>query len=366
MFTATRSDGAPITAADARERARLETLVEVTQHKGDSECRAGAQDELCNYEKLPVARMMDMARAGGGALPPNLYVREALRLGLALEQQLGANPFRFGLIGSTDTHLAAPGLVDEDQFRGHAAGTVTVRWGVPPYPDRPDFNPGGLAVLWAEENSRDALFEAMRRREAYGTSGPRITVRFFGGWSYSEDLCGDAAFAQKGYAGGVPMGGELPPAAQRERRAPRFAVWALRDPGDGGAPSAPLQRIQIVKGWAAGGESRERVYEVAGDPHSGAGLDLATCTPAPGADQLCRVWTDPDFDPRAPAFYYARVVENPSCRWNTYACRAAARRLRQCERGPARAPRVLRCQRPKSIQERAWTSPIWYSPRADR
>src|SRR5262249_5269745 len=283
-----------------------------------------------------IPRMMDMASAGGRApLPPNLYVREALGLGLVLGEQLGANPFRLGLIGSTDTHLAAPGMVDEDQFRGHAAGTVSARWGVPPYPDRPDFNPGGLAVLWAEENSRDALFDAMRRREAYGTSGPRITVRLFGGWSYPEDLCGDADFAQKGYAGGVPMGGDLPPApgasfAQRaggERRpsglaAPRLAVWALRDPGTSGAPSAPLQRIQIVKGWARRGESHERVYDVAGDPHAGPDLDLATCPPAPGPAQLCRVWSDPDFDSAVPAFYYARVVENPSCRWNTWACNA--------------------------------------------
>ena len=233
MFTATRSDGAPITAADARERARLETLVEVTQHKGDSECRAGAEDELCNYEKLPIARMMDMASSPSSEpLPANLYAREALGLGLVLGQRLGANPFQFGLIGSTDTHLAAPGMVDEDQFRGHAAGSVSVRFGVPPYPDRPDFNPGGLAVLWAEENSRDALFEAMRRREAYGTSGPRIAVRFFGGWSYPEDLCGDAAFAQKGYAGGVPMGGELPPrcpaGSSRPRRASRCGRCATR------------------------------------------------------------------------------------------------------------------------------------------
>jgi hypothetical protein len=365
MFTATRSDGAPLTADDARERAKLEVLAEVTQHKGDSECRAGASDELCSYEKLTVARMQDMAGTGPAQpLPPNIYLREALGLGLQLEQRLGANPFKLGLIGSTDTHLAAPGMVDEDQFRGHAAGTVSVRFGVPPFPDRPDFNPGGLAVLWAEENSRDALFDAMRRREAYGTSGPRMTVRFFGGWSYPDDLCGDAAFAAKGYAGGVPMGGELssPPPEGRTHRAPRFAVWALRDPGANGAPSAPLQRIQIVKGWVEGGGARERVYDVAGDPHGGASLDLASCTPAPGPEQLCSVWTDPEFDDAAPAFYYARVVENPSCRWNTWACNA---HHVDCA-DPASVPRELAacCDPavPKSIQERAWTSPIWYTP----
>jgi uncharacterized protein DUF3604 len=362
MFTATRSDGAPLTADDARERARLETLVEITQHKGDSECRAGSPDELCNYEKLTMARMQDMSgRSGAPPLPPNIYVREALLQGLAIEQKLGVNPFRLGIIGSTDTHLGTPGAVDEDQFKGHAAGTVTVRWGVPAYPDRSDFNPGGLAVLWAEENSRDALFEAMRRREAYGTSGPRMVVRFFGGWGYADDLCGKSEFAAAGYAGGVPMGGDLP--APPDASAPHFAVWALRDPGGAGVPSTPLQRIQIVKGWVSGGESHERVYDVAGDPNSGAGLDLTTCEPPPGADQLCSVWTDPEFDAKAPAFYYARVVENPSCRWNTWACNA---HHVDCS-DPASVPRELAAccdpNVPKSVQERAWTSPIWYTPR---
>jgi Protein of unknown function (DUF3604) len=361
MFTATRSDGAPLTAADARERAALETLAEVTQHKGDSECRAGAEDELCSYEKLSMPRMQDMAGGSAAPLPPHIYVREALGLGLELQQRIGVNPFKLGLIGSTDTHLAAPGMVDEDQFRGHAAGTVSARFGVPPYPDRPDFNPGGLAVLWAEENSRDALFEAMRRREAYGTSGPHITVRFFGGWDYPDDLCAKPDFAAQGYVGGVPMGGDLQHAGETTK-APRFAVWALRDPGASGAPSAPLQRIQIVKGWVENGASRERVYEVAGDPDSGTSLDLQSCTPAPGADQLCRVWTDPDFDARALAFYYARVVENPSCRWNTWACNAQHVDCANPSSVPDELAACCDASVPKSIQERAWTSPIWYTP----
>ena len=361
MFTATRSDGAPLTAADARERATLETLAEVTQHKGDSECRAGAEDELCSYEKLAIPRMQDMAGASAGPLPPHIYLREALGEGLELQQKLGVNPFKLGLIGSTDTHLGTPGMVDEDQFRGHAAGTVNARWGVPPYPDRPDFNPGGLAVLWAEENSRDALFEAMRRREAYGTSGPRIAVRFFGGWDYPDDLCAQPDFAAQGYAGGVPMGGDLSHAPEGGK-APRFAVWALRDPGASGAPSAPLQRIQIVKGWVEDGESRERVYEVAGDPNSGTNLDLRSCTPAHGAEQLCRVWADPDFDAKAPAFYYARVVENPSCRWNTWACNAHHVDCADPASVPDELAACCDASVPKSIQERAWTSPIWYTP----
>jgi hypothetical protein len=361
MFTATRSDGAPLSAADAQQRARLERIVEVTQHKGDSECRAGAEDELCGYEKLALARMQDMAGSSGAALPPHIYVREALGLGLELGQKLGVNPYKLGIIGSTDTHLATPGMVDEDQFRGHAAGTVSVRWGVPAYPDRPDFNPGGLAVVWAEENSRDALFEAMRRREVYGTSGPHITVRFFGGWRYADDLCAQPDFAAKGYAGGVPMGGDLP-GAPADAKGPRFAVWALQDAGANGAPSTPLQRIQIVKGWVAEGASHERVYDVAGDPASGAELDLESCKPAPGAHQLCSVWTDPDFDTNAPAFYYARVVENPSCRWSTFACNAQRVDCANPESVPGELAACCDPSVPKSIQERAWSSPIWYTP----
>jgi len=365
LFTIAGADGTPIDASQARTRARLETLVEVTQHKGDSECRPGAEDELCGYETLLVPRMMDLATSSGRApedLAPRIFAREVLTEGLVQARRLGgANPFQFGLIGATDTHLAAPGMVDEDQFRGHAAGPVSSRFGVPPYPDLPQFNPGGLGVVWAEENSRDALFAAMRRRETYGTSGPRLTVRFFGGWDQPEDLCEAPDFAARGYAGGVPMGGELPP--RNGSGALRLAVWALRDPGDRGAPSAPLQRIQIVKGWVdAGGTGHERVHEVAGDAANGADVDLATCVPrGAGFDQLCAAWTDPDFDPDAPAYYYARVLENPSCRWNQWVCNAGGV---DCAAG--RVPDGLEAccdpEVPRTIQERAWTSPIWYVP----
>jgi hypothetical protein len=369
LFTITRPDGTPISAEDARTRARLERLVEVIQHKGDSECRPGAPDELCDDEKLRYPRLMDMVttRMPPEDLPPRIYVREVLTEGLVQSRRTGVNPFRFGLIGASDTHFAAPGMVDEDAYVGHAAGTVDARFGIPAYPDRPDFNPGGLGVLWAEENSRDALFEAMRRREAYGTSGPRMTLRFFGGWDYGTDWCSEpdpARRAARGYARGVPMGGTLPqPPAGEAPRAPRFAIWAQRDPGGYGTPSTPLQRIQIVKGSLVAGEGHERVYDVAGDPGSDADVDLATCTPrGRGFDSLCRVWTDPDFDPTSPAFYYARVVENPSCRWNTWVCNA---RGVDCSH-PRSVPRELRrcCdpEAPKTIQERAWSSPIWYTP----
>jgi hypothetical protein len=345
MWKLVGEDGAPIGLEDARQRARLERLVEVTQHKGDSECRATAEDELCHFETLEGPLMSDTAQGRrGDPIPPLVYAREVLSEGLRQRERLGANPFQFGLIGATDTHLATPGMVDEDEFR-----------------DSPFYNPGGLGVLWAEENSRDALFEAMRRREAYGTSGPRIGLRFFGGFDYSEELCDDPELVAKGYAGGIPMGGEL--FAESDSPAPRFVVAATRDPGGRGVPSTPLQRIQIVKGWVEGDATHERVLDVAGDPANGAGVDLATCSPrGRGFDALCTVWTDPDFEPSQPAYYYARVVENPSCRWNTWACNAQGV---DCSE-PADVPHELRecCnpEVPKTIQERAWSSPIWVSP----
>jgi len=249
--------------------------------------------------------------------------------------------------------------VDEDRFVGHAAGTVSARLEVPPLPDRIDFNPGGLAAVWAEENSRDALFEAMQRRETFGTSGPRIVARFFGGWEYPETLCEAGDVAGPGYAGGVPMGGDLP-AAPATDAAPRFIVSGLADPGSFDRAGTKLQRLQVVKGWIEDGEPREAVYDVAGDPANGASVDPLTCNPVgPGTRQLCAVWRDPDFDPKTPAVYYARVVENPSCRWNAYACLAAQVDCDDPAEGlePCCDPEV-----PTTIQERAWTSPIWYTP----
>ncbi|MFQ5515413.1 MAG: DUF3604 domain-containing protein [Myxococcota bacterium] len=365
MFQPTTSEGHPLTREEAERRASLEVLVEVLQHKGDSECRPGGAtaDELCAFEKLPFARMSESVGRWAWTEPPaGIYVREALAEGLRQQERIGANPFRLGLIGSTDTHLGTPGLAEEDRFVGHAAGRVTHRLESPPLPDSIYFNPGGLAVVWAEENSRDALFEAMRRREVYGTSGPRMIVRFFGGWELPEDLCESHRFVELGYAHGVPMGGELVPPEGAPRRTPRFAVWALRDPGPPEHTGAQLQRIQIIKLEVINGRTHERVFEVTGDPSSGAGVDLETCQrTGPGHSSLCAVWSDPEFEPAAPALYYARVIENPSCRWNRYVCLRAGV---DCEgSGPPKGletccdPKI-----PRTIQERAWTSPIWYTP----
>jgi hypothetical protein len=362
MFPTLRRDGSPITAGDARARAELERLVEVMQHKGDSECFTGLgnEDELCGFEKL-ATRSFRGRYLGWLAEPPlaRQFVRNVLEEGLVQAERTGVNPFKLGMVASSDTHLAAPGLVEETaDFPGHGGAGKPARERLPPgLPDHLDFNPGGLAVLWAEENSRDALFAALLRREAYGTSGPRIVVRLFGGWEYPPDLCERRDFAERGYAAGVPMGGDLP-LRPRAGRSPTFAVSALRDP-----LGTPLQRVQIVKGWIEGGEARERVYDVAGSADDGAGVDEQTCeTFGPGADELCRVWSDPDFDPDQRSFYYARVLENPTCRWSARACNA---RGVDCREPRTQTGGLEVCCDPahrRTIQERAWTSPIWYAP----
>jgi hypothetical protein len=358
----------------ARLRAEMEPLVEIMQHKGDSECInglpevAGAPDELCDFEKIQQPPLDDCGpdRTGAAGLAQmgcvswRDFVRNALKLGLSEQLRLGVNPFKLGIIASTDTHSATPGHVDETHFTGHTgnlddgpdgalATTTTIG-------NRALDNPGGLAGVWAEENSRDSIFDALKRRETFGTSGPRIAVRFFGGWNYDAGLCGDAELVQKGYAGGVPMGGDLshPPPSSAGGAAPRFVVAAM---ADGGGLATPLQRVQIVKGWVDGdGNLQEQVFEVAGDANSGATVDVNTCqTSGGGSTSLCAVFTDPAFDATRPAFYYARAVENPTCRWSTFLCNSLS----------AGDQTRLGCDRlgvPKTIQERAWSSPIWYTP----
>jgi hypothetical protein len=365
MFQSAETLGAELGPAEARRRARWEPLVEVMQHKGDSECLLSGDttDEACGFEKLPYDNFRGRYPLLGAEPPRRVqFVREALKRGLALEAKLGANPFRYGLVASTDTHLGAAGLVSERTFPGHGgAGTPAGEELPAGLPDALEFGPGGLAVLFAEENTRAALFAAMERREAYGTSGTRPLVRFFGGWSLPAELCERPDFVARGYGDGVPMGGLLP-AAGAPGAAPRFAVSALQDPGSAGEPGTPLQRIQIVKGWLADGVTHERVMDVAGGPNA-ASVDLATCEPrGAGHARLCTVWRDPDFDPAEPAFYYARVLENPTCRWSQHLCAAA--RV-DCTAPETVAPGFEGCCDPlhrPTVQERAWTSPIWYAP----
>jgi hypothetical protein len=366
MWRTTRPDGSPISAAQARKSEKLERVVEVMQHKGDSECRLGGttRDELCNFEKLSFQNFIGKYFPPLAEDPdPRSFVRRALQDGLVEAERLGVNPFKFGLIASTDTHLAAPGAVSEQEYPGHGGAGASARDELPEgLPDDLEFNPGGLAGIWAEENSRDSLFAALHRREVFGTSGPRIAIRFFGGWDFPEDLCDSGSLVEAGYSQGVPMGADLEP-GPGGGHAPVFALAALRD--SGGAKT-DLQRLQIIKGWVESGELREAVYDVAGSADNGASVDLSTCQVAgSGAASLCAVWRDSDFDPQQRAFYYARAVENPSCRWSTRVCNAAGVDCSEPESVPDELAPCCSEKHQREIQERAWSSPIWYSPEGD-
>ncbi len=357
---------------EAALRARLEPIVEMMQIKGESECRngmygvVGGPDELCDFEKQRDMGRLEFedceegagwgAQAGKGCTSRTDFVRYALLEGLREEDRIGVNPYEFGFIGSTDNHMATSGAVAEYdvpyKFGTTREALVTIG-------DRkrgPAFwNPGGLAGVWAEENTRDSIFDALKRRETFSTTGPRIVPRFFGGWGLDADLCGEANLAKAGYAAGVPMGDRLPD-RPTGATAPSFAVSALADPGTTDHPGGLLQRLQIVKAWVGDdGLFHQEVHDVAGAPGNGATVDLATCEPmGPGARSLCSVWTDPDFDPDVDVIYYARVVENPSCRWSTWVCLSLPE--------DQRPDGCTKNQLPKTIQERAWTSPIWYAP----
>ena len=357
---------------EAALRARLEPIVEMMQIKGESECRngmyqvVGEPDELCNFEKVRDLGGQEFedceegagrgAQASRGCSSRTDFVRYALLEGLREKKRIGVNPYPFGFIGSTDNHMATPGAVREDDVPYKFGTTTEALLTVGDRKRGPAFwNPGGLAGVWAEENTRDAIFDALKRKESFATSGPRIVPRFFGGWDLDPEICGSDRFAQAGYDSGVPMGGQLPerPATAK---APGFAVSALADPGTPTQPGGLLQRLQIIKAWVGeDGLFHQEVHDVAGSADNGAGVDSATCEPlGPGATELCGVWRDPGFDPSLDAIYYARVVENPSCRWSAHLCLSlpAAERPNGCVAG----------RLPETIQERAWTSPIAYAP----
>jgi hypothetical protein len=346
--------GAPLTLADALRRRSREPLVELIQHKGDSECRTGVgttTDPRCDFEKI-------------ATVPPALdaplaYVRNVLLEGLDIETKIGANPFAMGLIASTDTHNGIPGSTLEDDFPGHVGvedGTLADRLS----PGQVALNPGGLMVLFAEENSRESLFSAMERRESYATSGTRPTLRFFGGFDLPAGLCQAADLVDQGYAQGVPMGGEL--AADPADGAPRFVVAASKDPGSAGFPGTPLAEIEIVKGWVdEAGMTQESVVTIAGGPPGPNALDTKTCTPdGSGSATLCGEWQDLDYRPDQHAFYYARLHESPVCRWSAQQCRAQG--IDCTTAPPAGFEACCDGSVPDAIQERATSSPIWVRP----
>ncbi len=366
-----------------RLRQRREPLAEIFQIKGASECAlgVGATDEECAFEQ--VLQPCEPGELSGCAFQTG-FIRQGLKVGLALEQELGFNPLQVGMIAATDNHNANPGDVEEWDYRG-TAGAVTspaIRRFHEEYPDgkpyksRLKFNtPGGIAAVWATENTRAAIFDALARRETYATSGPRMAVRVFAGWdiddsvltqpdpvaaltktaSHSGALSPNAVHPNIVPASIVPMGSVLRPGAD-QTQAPGFFVWATRDQID-----APLQKMQMVKGWIdSDGQTHEAVVDIAcADrlsvdpatgrcPDNGATVDLATCAISGdvGADELKTVWRDPDYQAGQNAFYYVRVLQNPTCRWSTY----DAIRL-----GRAPDPRAPS----HTIRERAWTSPIW-------
>ncbi|MEZ5550536.1 MAG: DUF3604 domain-containing protein [Pseudomonadales bacterium] len=363
MFRPGRFDGSPMDADYADQRMRNEPLVELTQVKGTSETHPALSpnDEWADFEIMPLRIASDLP-----SQPDGSYVRQALQRGLQYQDTEGFNPFRFGFIGSSDTHNGAgsfeeynywskTGLTDATpELRGSVPVASGEKAGSYTQPAARYWGASGLAGVWSESNTRDDLYDAMRRRETFATSGPRIPVRFFAGFELPADLPGRADSIALAYQKAVPMGGDL---LARGAAAPAFFVWAARAPD-----SAPLQRIQIVKGWMADGESREQVYDVACSggaspdpgtyrcPDNGAKVDVTTCEidEARGAAELGALWRDPGFDPAQRAVYYARVLENPTCRWSTWdALRAGA---------------ALRPDLPAVIQERAWSSPIWFEP----
>lgn len=350
------------------QRQRLERVVEIMQHKGSSECYydpLGSEDELCAFEQLPygafadkfvgklVPMLSDPPKPGAG------FLRDAWRDGLDYQRRADINPLEFGVLASTDTHISAPGAVEEEQFLGHGGAGAPAAEGVPKgLPDDLEFNPGGLAAVWAESNSRDAIFAALRRREVYGTSGPRLPVRFYAGWELPEDLCESVDYAEKGYRYGVPMGGNLQVGDQTT--SPLFSVFAAMDSGQ--ASPRGLQAIQIIKGSVdATGQRSGQVFTVAGKVPNAPTLPNCAVQ-GQGAAQLCVSWRDPDFDPGDRSYYYARVLETPSCRWSQHLCVAAGV---DCQKPDTIAPEWEACcssdHRPV-IFERAWTSPVWVTP----
>ncbi len=360
------SKGRPIDAAWAQSRVNNEPLAEIQQLKGASETHPALSpnDEFARHEILEYL-LGDVDRA------PRLhgsYIREGYENGLAMQETRGYNPYKFGVVGASDTHNTAAAHTQSNYFGGHglldATPEARLRGEKTAGMTMDKLSTSGLGGVWAEENTRESIFAAMKRKETFGTSGERIKVRFFGGWDFAPSVVQSKDWVKTGYANGVPMGGDLPPA---KSKAPTFIVWAVKDPDD-----ANLDRIQIVKGWTRNGQIFEKIYDVAWSNRKGNGggsisdarvrsgqaelppvgttVDIknASYTNTIGAVELKTVWADPDFDASQFAFYYVRVLQIPTPRWTTY----DAKKL-----GVSPPSNV-----PATVQDRAWTSPIWYTP----
>ncbi len=377
MFKLVDWAGNPMDDAYAEQRMRNEPLVEITQVKGTSDTHPllSPNDEWADHEivRFRVGTTLESE-------PDGSYVRQAYLRGMGMEEEGTVNPYKFGLIGSSDTHVAASS-VNEDNYWSKVGlfdGSAEGRGSIPVTGFQGAFlkttaaalitqvegrdylrgtgfeawSASGLTGVWAEENTREAIYAAFRRKETFATSGPRIKVRFFAGYEMDESITEAADLAAQAYAGGVAMGTDL---LSRPDGEPGFLVWAVKDP-----EGAPLQRLQVIKGYVRNGEHNERVYDVACSdgmtpdpqthrcPDNGAEVNLADCSISAnkGASELKTLWRDPDFDAGQEAFYYVRVLENPKCRWSTW--------------DAVKAGVEPRADLKKTIQDRAWSSPIWY------
>ena len=367
MFALADMLGNPLTRDYAERRSRWEPLMEVTQSKGTGETHPflSTDDEFADFEVWDFGNMMTPVEAKKKEMLQFEYARSALKNGLMLEAKLGVNPYKFGMIGSTDTHTGMS-TFDEDNFFGKLPSSEPSpeRWNEAflfnadkaPAASAWMIGASGIAGVWARENTRESLFDAMQRKEVYGSTGPRITVRLFAGWDFQADEVEAPDFAAQGYARGVPMGGDLKsvPAG----KAPTFLVRAMRDPEGGN-----LDRVQIIKGWLdAKNEVHERIYDVAVSDGRKIGADGRCKTPVGntvdvpnatykntiGDPLLTGYWKDPEFDAAQRAFYYVRVIQIPTPRWTAY----------DCKRFGIKMPDTV----PMTVTDRAYTSPVWYTP----
>jgi Protein of unknown function (DUF3604) len=356
--------GKKVDRAYAENRMRWEPLYEITQIKGDGETHPflAPNDEFANFERWDKGNL-DLTEVKKPEMLEFEYARSALRNGLKMEAELGVNPYKFGLIGSTDAHTGLTAVEEENFFGKTSTSEPNPQRATHPFikTDKATImgweqTSSGYAAVWATENTREALFDAMKRRETYATTGPRMVVRFFGGWDFEASDANNRMPAKVGYTKGVPMGGDMTGAPSG--KSPTFLIAALKDP-----IGANLDRIQVIKGWLGkDGKTHERIYEVA--VSGGRKIDLdgrcktevgntvdvpnATWTNTIGAGELITVWKDPDFDASLRAFYYARVLEIPTPRWAAYDAKYF---------GVKMPPEV-----PMTTTERAYTSPIWYTP----
>jgi hypothetical protein len=355
MFPEVDMEGNPITAAYAATRQKMEPLIEMMQIKGNSEVHPNfwKNDEFADFEMA-----YSIQDYSGRKFEKKNYVRYGIERGLKYEEDLGVNPFKYGFVGGTDNHNGTPSNVEEDNYtvgsHGLADQTAEDRTKqvIDGWATAYDINPGSLTGVWAQTNTREAIWDAMKRKETFATSGPRMKVRLFGGYDF-KDAYSDNSYLEDGYAKGVPMGGDL---KASEGKSPEFIVMAIKDPIGPG-----LDRIQIIKGWMENGEMKENIYNVAVSDNreiksdgsiapinAPVNLETAAFNTEKGSSELMTVWTDPDFDASQKAFYYARVLQLPTARWNLFD---------EIREGVTFPESVT-----KTIVERAWSSPIWYTP----